>query len=154
MGFFDPSQVLACRSPDCKFSNCQPLVSFLQSQSADVILSQYIGYAHTAWNGATDLFLTCLPATMLWKLQMNIRTKLGLAFLLGLSLLYVFLSSLPLPVNKGRSRKAIKSIQCIHRRHHENHKITSSVTKGRLHLQHRISLHLGYVNSVPCPILP
>ncbi|ATZ55790.1 hypothetical protein BCIN_12g03500 [Botrytis cinerea B05.10] len=47
----------------------------------------YIGYAHTSWNGLTDLFLTCLPATMLWSLQMNRRTKFGLVFLLSLSLL-------------------------------------------------------------------
>ncbi|TGO10055.1 hypothetical protein BTUL_0145g00010 [Botrytis tulipae] len=47
----------------------------------------YIGYAHTGWNGLTDLFLTCLPATMLWSLQMNRRTKFGLVFLLSLSLL-------------------------------------------------------------------
>ncbi|TEY40822.1 hypothetical protein BOTCAL_0419g00080 [Botryotinia calthae] len=47
----------------------------------------YIGYAHTSWNGLTDLFLTCLPATMLRSLQMNRRTKLGLVFLLSLSLL-------------------------------------------------------------------
>ncbi|KAF7947741.1 hypothetical protein EAE96_008821 [Botrytis aclada] len=47
----------------------------------------YIGYAHTSWNGLTDLFLTCLPATMLWSLQMNRHTKFGLVFLLSLSLL-------------------------------------------------------------------
>ncbi|ESZ95205.1 hypothetical protein SBOR_4404 [Sclerotinia borealis F-4128] len=47
----------------------------------------YIGYAHTSWNGLTDLFLTCLPATMLWSLQMNRRIKFGLMFLLSLSLL-------------------------------------------------------------------
>ncbi|KAB8297769.1 hypothetical protein EYC80_001570 [Monilinia laxa] len=46
-----------------------------------------IGYAHTAWNGFTDLFLTFLPATMLWSLQINRRTKIGLVFLLSLSLL-------------------------------------------------------------------
>ncbi|KAF7903449.1 uncharacterized protein EAF01_006498 [Botrytis porri] len=47
----------------------------------------YIGYAHTSWNGHTDFLLTCLPATMLWSLQMNRRTKFGLVFLLSLSLL-------------------------------------------------------------------
>lgn len=49
---------------------------------------QYLGYAHTAFNGVTDLFLTALPATMLWSLNMKTRLKIGLAFLLGLSLLY------------------------------------------------------------------
>lgn len=47
----------------------------------------YIGYAHSGWNGATDLFLTFLPATMLWTLKMNLKTKIGLSFLLGLSFL-------------------------------------------------------------------
>lgn len=51
--------------------------------------AQKIGYAHTAWNGLTDLFLTFLPATMLWSLQINRRTKIGLVFLLSLSLLWV-----------------------------------------------------------------
>ncbi|KUJ12417.1 uncharacterized protein LY89DRAFT_207237 [Mollisia scopiformis] len=47
----------------------------------------YIGYAHSGWNGATDLFLTFLPATMLWTLKMNVKTKIGLSFLLSLSFL-------------------------------------------------------------------
>jgi len=45
-----------------------------------------LGYAHTGFNGATDLFLTCLPATMLWSLHINRNLKLGLCALLGLSL--------------------------------------------------------------------
>ena len=51
---------------------------------------QYLGYAHTAFNGATDLFLTCLPATILWSLQMKRSLKIGLCCLLSLSLLYVY----------------------------------------------------------------
>ncbi|CZR52354.1 related to integral membrane protein PTH11 [Phialocephala subalpina] len=47
----------------------------------------YIGYAHSGWNGATDLFLTFLPTTMLWTLKMNLKTKIGLSFLLSLSFL-------------------------------------------------------------------
>lgn len=50
------------------------------------IVQTNVGYAHTALNGATDLILTCLPASMLWKLQMHLRLKAGLAFLLGLSI--------------------------------------------------------------------
>lgn len=45
-----------------------------------------IGYSHSSFNAATDLFLTCLPATMLWNLQMKPHLKAGLAVLLGLSL--------------------------------------------------------------------
>jgi hypothetical protein len=51
---------------------------------------QNLGYGLNAFNGATDLFLTCLPAVMLSNLRMKRRTKVYLSFLLGLSLLYVF----------------------------------------------------------------
>jgi len=49
------------------------------------IVTADLGYSQTGLNAATDLFLTCLPASMLWNLQMNLRTKVGLIVLLGLS---------------------------------------------------------------------
>lgn len=52
-------------------------------------IQTYLGYAHTSFNGATDIFLATLPTVMVWNLQMHIRLKIGLAILLGLSLLYV-----------------------------------------------------------------
>jgi hypothetical protein len=38
-----------------------------------------------AYNSLTDLFLTVLPATIVWKLAMSWRKKLGLSVLLGVS---------------------------------------------------------------------
>lgn len=46
---------------------------------------QYLGYAHTSFNGLTDLFLAALPTAMVWNLQMATRLKIGLAILLGMS---------------------------------------------------------------------
>jgi hypothetical protein len=43
------------------------------------------------FNSATDLVLTILPLTIFWTLQMATKIKLGLAGLLGLSVLYVLL---------------------------------------------------------------
>ncbi|KAH8750714.1 hypothetical protein F5882DRAFT_310137, partial [Hyaloscypha sp. PMI_1271] len=40
----------------------------------------------TALNSATDLALTILPSTIFWTLQINVRLKLGLGFLLSLSI--------------------------------------------------------------------
>lgn len=48
---------------------------------------QYIGYAHTSLNAATDAMLTAIPAVVLWNLQINLRDKLALAFVLCLSCL-------------------------------------------------------------------
>jgi hypothetical protein len=42
-----------------------------------------------AANSATDLVLTCLPSSIFFTLQMKPRIKLGLAVLLGLSILWV-----------------------------------------------------------------
>ncbi|KGO42976.1 hypothetical protein PEXP_027250 [Penicillium expansum] len=47
----------------------------------------YLGYAHSAFNAVTDLFLTFFPAYMIRNLQMNTRRKVGVAVLLGLSIL-------------------------------------------------------------------
>ncbi|KAH8594902.1 hypothetical protein B0O99DRAFT_623894 [Bisporella sp. PMI_857] len=46
----------------------------------------YTGFAQGALNSATDLILTILPMAIFWKLQMTIRLKIGLGFLLGLSI--------------------------------------------------------------------
>ncbi|ROV90162.1 hypothetical protein VSDG_08818 [Cytospora chrysosperma] len=45
----------------------------------------YLGYAHTSFNGVTDLYLAALPTAILWNLQMATRLKIGLAILLGMS---------------------------------------------------------------------
>jgi tmRNA-binding protein len=39
------------------------------------------------FNSATDLVLTVMPLTIFWTLQMDMKIKLGLAGLLGLSVL-------------------------------------------------------------------
>ncbi|KAJ5383890.1 hypothetical protein N7517_001801 [Penicillium concentricum] len=51
------------------------------------IVQSYLGYAHSAFKAATDLFLTFFPAYMIRNLHMNIRKKIGVAVLLGLSIL-------------------------------------------------------------------
>lgn len=45
----------------------------------------YLGWAHTAFNGACDAFLAILPTAMVWNLHMSTRLKIGLAMLLGMS---------------------------------------------------------------------
>jgi hypothetical protein len=47
------------------------------------------GYVQGVFNSATDLILTVMPITIFFTLQMDLRIKLGLAGLLGLSVLYV-----------------------------------------------------------------
>jgi hypothetical protein len=54
------------------------------------LLNTVDGFLGVAMNAATDLFLTVLPATILWSAQINLKLKLGLGFLLGLSVLSVF----------------------------------------------------------------
>lgn len=73
--------------PDTCWNADVQTVSFSPLNLHLYLTGQYLGYAHTAFNGATDLFLTFLPATILWTLQMKTKLKLGLCALLGLSLL-------------------------------------------------------------------
>jgi hypothetical protein len=40
-----------------------------------------------AWNSLTDLFLTALPVTIIWNLNLDRVQKLGISILLSLSLL-------------------------------------------------------------------
>jgi hypothetical protein len=47
------------------------------------------GYVQGVFNSATDFILTVMPITIFFTLQMDLRIKLGLAGLLGLSVLYV-----------------------------------------------------------------
>lgn len=47
------------------------------------------GYVQGVFNSATDLILTVMPISIFYTLQMDLRIKLGLAGLLGLSVLYV-----------------------------------------------------------------
>jgi hypothetical protein len=42
-----------------------------------------------AINIATDLIFALIPIPIVWKLQVNLRTKIGLGAILGLGLLYV-----------------------------------------------------------------
>lgn len=49
-------------------------------------VQEYTGFVQGALNSATDLALTILPATIFWTLQINMRLKLGLGFLLSLSI--------------------------------------------------------------------
>ena len=60
------------------------------------------GYVQGVFNSATDFILTVMPITIFFTLQMDLRIKLGLAGLLGLSVLYVSstLLSSPLPSSK------------------------------------------------------
>ncbi|CZR70080.1 uncharacterized protein PAC_19981 [Phialocephala subalpina] len=53
---------------------CRTSTSMLESQGSGAL------------NSATDLALTILPATIFWTLQINMRMKLGLGFLLSLSI--------------------------------------------------------------------
>ncbi|KAG0651521.1 hypothetical protein D0Z07_1950, partial [Hyphodiscus hymeniophilus] len=74
----------------CLYAQCTDIRSLWDFDIPDTCwnadIQTYLGYAHTAFNGATDLFLTFLPATILWTLQMKTKLKMGLCVLLGLSL--------------------------------------------------------------------
>lgn len=77
--------VVVCLYVQCK--NIRSLWDFsFPSTCWNADVQTYLGYAHTAFNGTTDLFLTFLPATILWTLQMKTKLKVGLCALLGLSL--------------------------------------------------------------------
>lgn len=52
-----------------------------------VTVQVYTGYVQGVFNSATDLIFTLLPIGMFWTLQMELRIKLGLVALLGLSAL-------------------------------------------------------------------
>ncbi|KAJ5631250.1 uncharacterized protein N7484_011350 [Penicillium longicatenatum] len=77
----------------CSYAQCTNVVLLWDTSvsgscwNADV--QTYLGYAHSAFNGCTDLFLTFFPAYMIRNLQMNRWTKLGVGILLGLSILAV-----------------------------------------------------------------
>lgn len=42
-----------------------------------------------AWSAFCDLCLALYPTTILWKLQMAFRLKLGLCILMGVGLMFV-----------------------------------------------------------------
>ncbi|KAJ5777958.1 hypothetical protein N7520_001204 [Penicillium odoratum] len=78
----------------CLYAQCTNIVLLWDSNegsgtcwNADV--QTYLGYAHSAFNGVTDISLTFFPAYMIRNLQMNRWTKLGVGVLLGLSILAV-----------------------------------------------------------------
>lgn len=52
-----------------------------------IVREQYLGWAHTAFNGACDAFLSIMPTVMVWNLHMATRLKIGVAVLLGMSCL-------------------------------------------------------------------
>lgn len=52
-----------------------------------IVREQYLGWAHTAFNGACDAFLSVMPTVMVWNLHMATRLKVGVAVLLGMSCL-------------------------------------------------------------------
>ncbi|KUI69458.1 hypothetical protein VM1G_04914 [Cytospora mali] len=76
--------VIACYA---QCSNPRALYDFSLPESLcwPARVQTYLGYAHTSFNGATDVFLTALPTAMVWNLQMPTRLKIGLAMLLGMS---------------------------------------------------------------------
>lgn len=51
------------------------------------------GYVQGVFNSATDLILTVMPLSIFWTLQMDLRIKLGLVGLLGLSV-FAFAASI------------------------------------------------------------
>jgi hypothetical protein len=56
----------------------------------EVIVCYFIwrtGLTYTALSGSVDLFLAIYPATVLWKLQMNRKKKIGLSVTLGLGVM-------------------------------------------------------------------
>lgn len=54
-----------------------------------IVREQYLGWAHTSFNGACDAFLSIMPTVMVWNLHMATRLKIGVAVLLGMSCLQV-----------------------------------------------------------------
>lgn len=79
--------MLASLSSDCKL--LKSLLSSRQSknESTNYHLAQYLGWAHTAFNGACDAVLSIMPTVMVWNLHMATRLKIGVAVLLGMSAL-------------------------------------------------------------------
>ncbi|KAJ5935459.1 hypothetical protein N7466_005006 [Penicillium verhagenii] len=77
----------------CLYAQCTNVVLLWDSSASGTCwnadVQTYFGYAHSAFNGATDLFLTFFPAYMIRNLQMDRWTKLGVGVLLGLSILAV-----------------------------------------------------------------
>ncbi|KAF8854037.1 hypothetical protein BDZ45DRAFT_628217 [Acephala macrosclerotiorum] len=56
------------------------------------LVQRDFGFFQSAWNSLTDLFLTILPATIVWNLNLGRMQKLGVFMLLGLSL-FAFIES-------------------------------------------------------------
>ena len=65
------------------------MLEFLTRVSYQLNIVGYGLIAPVAINIATDLIFALIPIPIVWKLQVNLRTKIGLGSILGLGLLYV-----------------------------------------------------------------
>lgn len=80
--------VFLCSRPWQKALAFSSLPPFPPAESVKPPLTfsqQYLGWAHTAFNGLCDAFLAILPTIMIWNLNMRTRLKVGLAVLLSMS---------------------------------------------------------------------
>jgi hypothetical protein len=75
-----------CWSPDV-----QTDTGYVQGGKNGMTSIDFMADKSAVFNSATDLVLTILPLTIFWTLQMATKIKLGLAGLLGLSVLYALL---------------------------------------------------------------
>ncbi|PSR99134.1 hypothetical protein BD289DRAFT_353644, partial [Coniella lustricola] len=71
----------------CKDPRALYIFTMSQAQCWPAYVQTYLGWAHTSFNGACDLFLSVLPTVMVWNLHMHTRLKVGVAILLGMSAL-------------------------------------------------------------------
>ncbi|KAF2658530.1 hypothetical protein K491DRAFT_676349 [Lophiostoma macrostomum CBS 122681] len=71
--------------------DCQPIYEFWGPNSKDHCwdprVQQYTGFFQESVCSAVDLVLACFPASLFWKLQMKISTKISLSILMGLGVL-------------------------------------------------------------------
>ena len=89
------------------------------------------GYVQGVFNSATDLILTVMPITIFFTLQMDLKIKLGLAGLLGLSVLYVLLFP---PLKSTRLLTDVSPFQCIRSLDRQNSNAEKPRRTLRLHL--------------------
>lgn len=73
------------------YAQCGSTVAALwggaEAKCLDPVVQTDYGYFQSAFNSASDLFLTILPAVVIWSLQLRPLVKAGLSVLLCLSIL-------------------------------------------------------------------
>jgi hypothetical protein len=86
--------ILSANRANAGHQTCKPTQDmFKEARTRFLDVEMFKTNNYAVFNSATDLILTVMPLTIFWTLQMDLKIKLGLAGLLGLSVLYVSLLS-------------------------------------------------------------